>query len=114
MLDITAYLQGGLMPPRSTDQERATKVRQFYGLDGSPPVVAPRYLPIGKGPKGATDFENSVRRRLENLARGEDRYTAGPEEAAALGEAGLPLLKHGDKWIIDKAKANKEADVLSA
>ncbi|NJP74979.1 hypothetical protein, partial [Streptomyces sp. C1-2] len=93
---------------------RAADVRQFYGLDGSPPIVAPGYLPSVRAPQGASEFEKSMRRRLYDLTQEDSRYRAGPEEAAALREAGLPLLERGDKSIIDKTKAGKETDVSAA
>ncbi|MEU5629852.1 hypothetical protein [Streptomyces tendae] len=97
--------------PQPTDEQRAKAIRTFYGLDGNQSIVAPGYLASESAPKDATDLEKRTRQRLHDLAKGISRYTAGPEEEAALREADLPLKQHENgKWCIDKAGANSEAE----
>ncbi|WP_158713242.1 hypothetical protein [Streptomyces sp. NRRL B-12105] len=98
------------MPRVTTDEQRAAAVRTFYGLDGSDPILAPKYLPSKRVPQGASRFESSMRSRLDHLARESDERYAGPLEAAALREAQLPLKERGDGWCIDRAAASTEAE----
>ncbi|MEV6941790.1 hypothetical protein AB0N07_07245 [Streptomyces sp. NPDC051172] len=98
--------------PKSTDAERAAAVLAFYGLGGSQAILAPGYLPSQHAPQGATEFEQSMRIRLDKLARDNSGYSAGPEEAAALRAAGLHLKERGNgKWGIDRTKVGSEAEV---
>ncbi|MFI6350501.1 hypothetical protein [Streptomyces sp. NPDC050560] len=95
------------------DQQRAADVRTFYGLDGSAPVVAPGYLPTRRAAKGASEFEKTTRSRLGKLTQ--DSHKAGPEEAQALQDAGLPLkAREGSGWCIDGDAALREKDVVKA
>ncbi|MFC8566098.1 hypothetical protein ACFUIW_10070, partial [Streptomyces sp. NPDC057245] len=82
------------------DRQNADNVRAFYGLDGSEPEFVPGYLPSQKAPRGASNFEKSMRKRLQDLS---GTSGARPLEAAALREAGLPLIPREDgRWRIDK------------
>ncbi|MEU5629855.1 hypothetical protein [Streptomyces tendae] len=94
------------------DQQRADDVRTFYGLDGSVPILAPGIRPSKHAPEDASEFEKSMRLRLDDLARHNNHTTAGSEEAIALEAAGLPLKQNDNgKWSIDKAKARSEVEV---
>ncbi|MFF0516959.1 hypothetical protein [Streptomyces sp. NPDC004250] len=95
------------------DLDHAAKVRTFYGLDGSTPIMMPGYLPSPHAPQGASDFEKSIRKRLHHLTDPVSRSRAEEFEAAALREAGLPLKPraNGDGYLIDKASALLESAV---
>ncbi|MFF0516960.1 hypothetical protein [Streptomyces sp. NPDC004250] len=95
-----------------TDKEHARRVREFYGLDGTTPIVMPGYLPADTVRQGAPDFEKSMRQRLNNLTDPANRVRAGEFEAAALQEAGLTLKQRakGGGYLIDKASALLESE----
>ncbi|MEV4049467.1 hypothetical protein, partial [Streptomyces sp. NPDC049744] len=99
------------MPKQASDRERAASVLAFYGLDGSgsPAIVPPGYLPSRRH-EGAPSAEIQLRKRLYDLARND--ASAKEWEAAALQQAGLPLISRGDgKWKIDKSAVSKEEDL---
>ncbi|MDX3372310.1 hypothetical protein PV387_41160 [Streptomyces sp. ME02-6987-2C] len=96
------------------DQGRAMDVRAFYGLDEGSTAIFPKgYLPVETVRPGATQFEINMRRHLSKLTRPK-QCTAGSREAAALSEAGLPLIEHeDDKWSIDRKTARSESDLIA-
>ncbi|QCN85708.1 hypothetical protein DDJ31_12425 [Streptomyces griseoviridis] len=76
------------------DLSNALAIRQAYGLvDRSGSDQLP--IPYGFLPKRA-HTENGVKigQRLANLVAESTTVRAGPEEAAALTEAGIPLVRH--------------------
>ncbi|MFF0516961.1 hypothetical protein [Streptomyces sp. NPDC004250] len=94
-----------------TDKERARRIREFYGLDRSNPIMMPGYLPSQYAPQGASKFEESMRQRLNRLTNPANGARAGEFEAAALQEAGLTLKQRakGGGYLIDKASALLES-----
>ncbi|MEU9222637.1 hypothetical protein AB0D47_39925 [Streptomyces sp. NPDC048376] len=89
------------------DQERAAKVRNFYGIDGTIDAIGDRgVLPNKWAPSKASSLEKDMRHRLYKLSCGE--LDAGELEADALREAGLPVIKnYRGKFFIDRDALKK-------
>ncbi|MEU9413696.1 hypothetical protein AB0E08_49560, partial [Streptomyces sp. NPDC048281] len=96
------------------DRQRAADVRAFYGLDGSTPIPARGYLPSGRVPEGAGELEKRMWLRLNGLTQISN--SAGPEEAAALREAGLslkPVEGNGNRWTIVRVPVGQPLNPVS-